>query len=98
MKSWLGRRKLNPSGKRSSPLDEIRPERWDFTEELLDLLWVLEATVNLQPEGAALLEEVCGSEMFLGNELPKPTDQERKPPSNAPPIGDQFELLATDTD
>ena len=98
VKSWLDRRKLNPSGKRSSPLDKIRPERWEFTEELLDLLWVLEATVKLQPEGAALLEEVFGSDMFSDNELPKPTDQERKPPSNAPPIGDQFELLATDTD
>ena len=98
VKSWLDRRKLNPSGRRSSPLDEIRPERWEFTEELLDLLWVLEATVKLQPEGAALLEEVFGSDMFLGDELPKPTAHERKPPSNAPPIGDQFELLAEDAD
>ena len=27
-------------------LDDIRPERWDFTEELLELLWVLEETVR----------------------------------------------------
>ena len=34
VRSWLDRRKLNRSGKQSSPLDEIRPERWAFTEEL----------------------------------------------------------------
>ena len=30
VKSWLDRRKLNPSGRKSSPLDDIRPARWDF--------------------------------------------------------------------
>ncbi len=38
VKSWLDYRKLKRSGRKSSPLDEIRPERWDFTEELLELL------------------------------------------------------------
>ena len=54
VKSWLDRRKLTGAGRKSSPLDEIRPERWEFTEELLELLWVLEATLELQPEGAGL--------------------------------------------
>ena len=81
VRSWLDRRKLNKSGKRSSPLDDIRPERWDFTEELLELLWLLEATLDMRPEGAALLEQVCAGSLFSRDELPTPTDKERKPPS-----------------
>ena len=80
VKSWLDRRKQNRSGRKSSPLDEIRPERWEFAEELLQLLWVLEETVRLQPEGAALLDEVCASDLFTADELPTPRDEERQPP------------------
>ena len=78
VKSWLDRRKLNRSGRKSSPLDEIRPEHWEFTEELLELLWVLEATLALQPEGAALLHEVCSSRLFTQDELPTPISEERQ--------------------
>ena len=48
-------------------------------EELLELLWILEETVRLQPEGAALLAEVCVSDLFSREELPSPTDEERQP-------------------
>ena len=96
VKSWLDKRKLKPSGRRSSPLDDIKPERWDFTEELLRLLWVLEETVELQPEGAALLEQVCASELFSGGELPSPHDGERKPPRQAPAKPGQAELGTVD--
>ena len=96
VKSWLDYRKLNRAGRKSSDLDEIRPERWEFTEELLELLWVLEATVGLQPEGTALLEEVCASELFSSDELPKPSDEERQPPRNAPVRGTQAKLLPED--
>ncbi len=78
--SWLNRRKRNRSGRKSSPLDDIGPERWEFTEELLQLLWVLEETVRLQPEGAALLDEVCAGPLFTADELPAPKDAERRPP------------------
>ena len=93
-KSWLDRRKLKRSGRKSSLLDDIRPERWEFTEELLKLLWVIEATLNLQPAGADLLDEVCASELFRSDELPSPSDEERKPPKNIPAVGEQGELLA----
>ena len=98
VKSWLDRRKLKRSGRQSSPLDEIRPEQWNFTEELLELLWVLEATVNLEPEGAALFAEVCASDLFSRDELPSPFDQERQPPRNVAGVGEQLELLAEETD
>ena len=83
VKSWLDRRKRNRSGRKSSDLDEIRPERWDFADELLQLLWVLEETIRLQPEGAALLDEVCASDLFTTDELPTPTKAEGQPPGAA---------------
>lgn len=91
VESWLNRRKANRSGRKSSPLDDIRPERWTFGEELLELLWVLEGTLALEPEGAALLAEVCASPLFTAAELPAPSAAERKPPRAAP--GEQADLL-----
>lgn len=83
VKSWLGYRKLNRSGRKSSRLDDIRPDRWEFAGELLDLLWVLERTVELEPCGVALLNEICESSprsLFSSVELPIPAADERKPP------------------
>ena len=94
VKSWLGYRKLIPSGRKSSPLDEIRPERWTFGEELLELLWLLEATVALEPEGATLLDEVCASPLFSADDLPIPTNEERKPPTVAPHEGEQLGMAS----
>ena len=79
VKSWLDYRKLERSGRKSSELDDIRPARWDFTEKLLELLWVLEATIELQPLGATLLAEVCAAPLFASDELPTPSAAERKP-------------------
>ena len=54
VRSWLDRRKLEPSGRKSSPLDRIRPERWDFTQELLELIWILEGDpCNARGRGGA---------------------------------------------
>ena len=52
VESWLGYRMKRRSGKKSSPLDEVRPERWTpkMSEELLELLWVLEATLAMEPD------------------------------------------------
>jgi predicted helicase len=82
VKSWLGYRRKHPRGRSSSPLDEIRPERWtgEMTRELLELLWVLEATVEREAELAELLAEITASEVFTADELPEPTEEERKPP------------------
>jgi len=80
--SWLSYRMKDGAGKKSSSLDDIRPERWtkDFTKELLELLWVLEHTIALYPKMDSFLEEVLASTLFVADELPKPSDDERKPP------------------
>ena len=93
VKSWLDRRKLNRSGRQSSPLDEIRPEQWIFTEELLELLWVVEATLDLQPEGTELLAMVFASDLFSQEEFPKPSNAERQPSRNVVMDEDQPRLL-----
>ena len=81
VKSWLDMRKPRKKGRITSPLDEIRPERWIFTNELLELLWVLEITLDVEPVGEALLKRVTASECFADDELPQPLAQERMPPS-----------------
>ena len=78
VKSWLAYRMRDRSGKKSSPLDDIRPERWEFDGELLNLLWVLDHTVDLQPTLAALLEKVLASALFAAAELSQPDEAQRR--------------------
>lgn len=82
VKSWLDYRMQKGAGKRSSPLDDIRPERWteEMTHELIDLLWVLERSLATYPALDAWLDEVLASSLFTGDEIPKPTVAERKEP------------------
>lgn len=83
VKSWLSYRTKGGAGRRSSPLDEIRPERWtaELTEELLELLWVLEATVEMFPDLAASLDAIVRGPVFSAAELPTPSSAERQPPT-----------------
>jgi hypothetical protein len=70
------------AGRSSSPLDEIRPDRWTaaMSQELLEILWVLEATINLFPELRELFNSVIQSPTFTAEELPEPSPEERRPP------------------
>ncbi|MFH0799798.1 MAG: type ISP restriction/modification enzyme [Pseudomonadota bacterium] len=81
VKSWLNYRMRKRAGKKSSLLDEIRPERWEFDGELLDLLWVLDATVNHYPDMERIFKVVLKSALFHEGDFPKPIEAER---SNAP--------------
>ena len=80
--SWLSYRRRSGAGKRSSPLDEIRPRRWtaQMTDEFLELLWVLEHTGAMFPTLQKLLEQIVSGPCFLANELPQPSSAERDPP------------------
>lgn len=82
--SWLSYRMKAGAGRSSSPLDDIRPERWtaEMSQELLELLWVLEATVAMFPELKQTLEAIIAGETFRADELPKPAAKERRPPGN----------------
>ena len=80
LQSWLGNRMKAGKGRKSSPLDDIRPERWTFTRELLTLLAILEQTVSLTPQATELVERVVTGDLIDAATLPAPTDAERKPP------------------
>lgn len=82
VKSWLDYRMKKGAGKKSSPLDDIRPERWtdDLTRELLEVLWVLEWTLGQYPALDSWLDEVLASDLFTAAEIPEPTEAERKEP------------------
>ena len=80
VKSWISYRLLERKGKKSSVLDDKRPDTWQFDNELLDLLWVLDATVDLMPEVSNVFEGVLESYLFSAHDFPIPSDAERKGP------------------
>jgi len=70
--SWLGYRMKERKGRKSSPLDNIGPETWpaQFTTELLELLWVLEHSLDIHKEQAKLLDSILAGPLFTEDELP----------------------------
>lgn len=54
-----------------SPLQDIQPEHWlaEYTTDLLDLLNVLTLLVDIEPQQAALLEQVCDGALISEAEL-----------------------------
>ena len=89
--SWLGYRMKRGAGRRSSPLNDIRPARWPaaFTRELLELLWVLEGTLALYPEQARLLDRVHAGPCLPASAIAPVAAALRRPPkaqANAPEL------------
>lgn len=84
VKSWLGYRMKDRKGKKSSPLDDIHPERWtsEFTDELLRVLAILEYTLGQRGKLDQLLEAVCRGPVLAAAELPEVTADLRKPPGS----------------
>ncbi len=94
VQSWLKYRMRKGAGRKSSPLDDIRPARWTsaFTTELLELLWVLEATVAAYPEQEHLLKAVVKGACFQADDLPTVPDSMRRPPRAPAFADDLFDL------
>jgi hypothetical protein len=80
VQSWLAYRMAKRKGKRSSPLDDIRPQRWTFSEELLKLLGIIEHTVKVTPLAAELITDILNQPLLDPSVLPTPTEAERRPP------------------
>jgi hypothetical protein len=68
--SWLRYRMATKKGKKSSPLDGIHAERWSFAEELLQLVIVLQRTIDSTKNAAELLERVVASRLVDPNVAP----------------------------
>lgn len=95
VQSWLKYRMKKGAGKKSSPLDDIRPDCWtnQFTTELLELLWVLEATVKGYPEQAKLLEAIIEGNCFTADEFPTVPEEMRRPPKTETETDGQLTLF-----
>ncbi|MCG6122325.1 MAG: N-6 DNA methylase [Microvirga sp.] len=100
VQSWLGYRMKKRAGKKSSPLDDIRPERWTarMSDEFLELLWVLEGTLAMEPDLEKILDKVLAGACFTATELPTPTEAERCAPSTRRQSDDLLSLLDEDVD
>ncbi len=92
VKSWLNYRKKTGAGRRSSPLDEIRPQNWtaQMTKELLELIWVLEHTLTACKEFEPTFKRIVQSECFTEDELPDPDEAQRRPPSRRDALRELF--------
>jgi hypothetical protein len=77
LESWLQYRMRDRKGKKSSALDDIRPESWVFDKQLLQVIWVLEATLDVQDKLEKLLDRVLAGPTISANELPSPREDER---------------------
>ena len=82
LRSWLSYRMKNRKGKKSSPLDDIRPTRWTQTNELLLVLSIIEHTIEVTPKAADLLAQIVKGPLIPATDLPTPTSANRKPPKH----------------
>lgn len=94
LQSWLNYRLKEGAGRKSSPLDRIRPPQWTatLTQELLELIWILESTVALFPQAEELSTAVFDHPTFRAEDLPEPTADERRPPAQQDEEDVQFDL------
>ncbi len=80
LRSWLGYRMKTRKGRKSSPLDDIRPTRWTQSKELLLVLSIVEHTIEVTPKAAALLAQIVEGPLIPAADLPTPTPANRKSP------------------
>lgn len=83
LRSWVrGRlnRAVGRAGSSSSALDAVRPEQWtaELDDELLEVIWALEATLAHRERQDALLATILNRPLIRGADLPAPTDAERQ--------------------
>ena len=71
LRRWFARRRREPEGRRSSPLDNLVARLWDpaWTTELLEVINVLTLLVDREPEQALLLEELATGPMITVDTL-----------------------------
>lgn len=82
VRRWLEHRTVQGRGRRSSALDEIRPESWSdsWNDELLELLRALTASCELREKQDDLLGRICEGKLIPADDLPKPSDEQREVP------------------
>jgi hypothetical protein len=71
VKAWFNYRKADPTGRRASPLDDIRAEAWspEWSIELTDLLTVLTRLVDAEDAQADLLARILAKPLLQAETL-----------------------------
>jgi Type ISP C-terminal specificity domain/N-6 DNA Methylase len=71
IRHWFGYRKANPSGKKTSPLDDIYTDQWphEWVTEFNELLTALRRITDLEPDQAALLDRILNGPVITAAEL-----------------------------
>jgi len=71
VRRWFNKRKREPEGRKSSPLDDVVARGWDpaWTTELLEMLNVIELLVELEPDQDELLERIVNSPLISAADL-----------------------------
>jgi len=85
LKKWLGYRTMTPPGRAArseSALDAIRPDAWplEWTDELIEVISVLQRTIDLRPRGIALLDRIVAGPTIPASDLPPVPLELRRPP------------------
>jgi len=96
IRRWFARRKRDPDGRRSSPLDDVVATRWDseWTSELVDLLHVVALLIELEPAQAALLDAIVVGPLVSTQDLTAagvlPVTETTRPVAEGPSRQDQL--------
>jgi hypothetical protein len=71
IRHWFSYRKANPGGKKTSPLDDIHIDRWplEWVTEFNELLTALRRITDLEPQQAALLDQILDGPIITGAQL-----------------------------
>ncbi len=90
---WLGYRMAKPPGKAASsksPLDKIRPTTWssEWSTELVEIVAAIKKTLEMVPDGVALLEQIIAGPLVTSEELPPVPAALRQPPNSKDSTGE----------
>ncbi|MBM0228153.1 type ISP restriction/modification enzyme, partial [Micromonospora sp. ATA51] len=69
VKKWFDYRSKKPRVRKSSPLNEIVATKWDFTDDLRNLLAVLHGCVLLEPQQDDVLTAILDGPLLRATEL-----------------------------
>ena len=61
LRRWIKARSVKPGGRRSSPLDDIQPDKWTFTNELIDVCDQIASLNNAAVIAEPVLQRIVAS-------------------------------------
>ena len=69
-----------------------------MSDELLELLWVIEATLELEPRLERVLDQIVAGPCFTAAELPHPSPDQRKAPKPKRATGGLVKAMGVEDD